>query len=281
MECVFCGSDHLNVYNNFEPEELPFTEAEMEVYLQQVWLEVITLDELSVKYHSRISQYLNDALDAGYGQEALRYNPFGPVGALYSDLRQNIYLFSAAKQYTQVRELSDIISDIGENATFSDFKKEAEKVFEKFNKHHLKTEFFTAVGQAQSAADWLDADLTKELFPLLQYKTQQDQRVRPQHSILSNIVLPVDDPFWREYHPKNGFRCRCFTLKKSEGVITNMSEISLPKFKAGSDFPPIFKMNPGRDKLIFDPSTHPYFRVKRGDGDLKKKNYNMPIPDVE
>lgn len=64
------------------------------------------------------------------------------------------------------------------------------------------------------------------LAPYWQYITQDDSRVRPSHAALHGKVFRHDDPFWDNFYPPNGYRCRCRVkaldekpLKKHQGTI--------------------------------------------------------------
>lgn len=249
-----------------------YTEEEMENYILSVWSGLVSVDNLSMEYHIKIGGHLYDAVVRGYGSDV--FLPETLELATFEGLRSNIYVFSAAKQYTQVRQMSTIINAMNENAVFSDFKKLAADVFDDFNTHYLRAEFDTAIGQAQMARDWVQIQNEKDVFPLLQYKTQKDELVRETHAVLSDVILPVNDSFWSRFMPKNGWNCRCFTKQLETGSISNISEIKL----SNDDFPELFRMNPGKDKIIFDPKKHPYFSVSRGDADLRRNNYNLPVP---
>ncbi len=41
----------------------------------------------------------------------------------------------------------------------------------------------------------------------LQYRTQRDDKVRPEHAALDRVTLPPSDPFWEEFYPPNGWNC--------------------------------------------------------------------------
>lgn len=180
-------------------------------------------------------------------------------------------MFSAAKQYQQVRILSAIINQAGENFEYADFQKIAEDIFENYNVNYLQSEFQTAIGQSQSARDWQKIIQDKDIFPLLQYKTQKDVLVRDSHQALDDIIRPVNDSFWRTRMPKNGWRCRCFTVQLESGEVT-----PVPERLSKQDFPVLFEMNPGIDRVIFDPKRHPYFHIAKGDSELRSNNFNLP-----
>lgn len=242
-----------------------FTEEEAENYLLAVFSGLISKDSLSYEYHQKVGSKLYDGVLKGFG--ARRYSDF--EREILEGLTENIYVFSAAKQYTQVRIMSSMIDD---KMNFDDFQKQAMNVFEEFNSNYLATEFNTAITQSDNAKKWAKILAEREIFPLLQYKTQNDALVRDSHAELHDIIRPVNDSFWDNNMPANGWGCRCFTQQLEAGdVSTNIPELS------EEDQPVLFRMNPGKDKYIFDEKKHPYFSIARGDKPLRDNNYNLPI----
>lgn len=257
---------------------MPFTEDQIESYLLGVYSEVITKDQLSVSYHEKIAVKLEEALVFGFGKALSDINYTSPLYSTFIKLRENIFVFSAAKQYQQVRTMSQFIYNNGVKSTYSEFKELAKKVFLEYNDAYLKTEYITAVGQSQMAKEWVEAEQKKDVLPYLTYRTQRDSRVRDEHAALDGVTLHIDHPFWKTYMPKNGWRCRCFTISKERAKVTDLSQRDLSDLSDESKFPPVFRMNPGKDGLVFNPKHHPYFFVARGDSNLKKNNFNMPTP---
>lgn len=257
----------------------PFSEGEIEYYIASIWHGLITKNNLSIEYHYRIAAYLERAIYEGFGQDFVNTPFVSQAYDILRGLRRHIYVFSAAKQYSQVREMSAFITDRGIESGFKEFRELASKVFDTYNKQYLKTEYTTAVGQSEMARQWADIEETKDTFPILTYHTQRDARVRDEHAVLDGISLPVGDPFWNTYMPKNGWRCRCFVTQHTDQVKpTDMSKRELPGFDDKA-FPKVFRMNPGKDRLIFNPKFHPYFQVASGDSDFKKRNFGLPIPE--
>jgi SPP1 gp7 family putative phage head morphogenesis protein len=250
-----------------------FSEEEREFYLLSVYAGAITKNALSHEYHYRLGSIFEQAIAKGFGSDLQDLTFLSPKYDTIVAIRRHVYVFSAAKQYQQVRQMAAFIS---ETATFQEFAKEAGKVFDVFNKNYLRTEFNTAVGQCLSARDWVEFEMTKEDFPYLTYRTQKDARVRDEHAILDGVTRPVDDPFWNTYMPKNGWNCRCFVTKHIKKHVTEVPDS--PELQDEKKFPPVFRMNPGKDGLIFDPKHHPYFKVARGDAQLRDNNFNLPIP---
>lgn len=259
----------------FQP---PFTPEEQEAYLLAVYLGIITRDNLSLGYHSTIAEVLQEAMVLGFGKSEFEMNYTSKEAEVFRKMRKNVYVFSAAKQYQQVRTMSKFIEKSGEKLPFNDFKELADVVFNEYNKQYLKSEWITSVGQSQMAKDWAIADEQKEFIPYLEYRTQRDARVRDEHAVLDGITLPVDHKFWNTYMPKNGWRCRCFTVRHEEAEVTDLEKLDLSALNDEKKFPPVFRMNPGKDGLIFNPKYHPYFRVAKGDKGLMEQNFGLPIP---
>lgn len=251
----------------------PFTPGEIEFYVLQVFNGTITKNNLSPDYHYRIAAYLEKAVYEGLGLD-LSQVPFSEQRyAILQGLRKHIYVFSAAKQYSQVREMSALITP---DSDFKTFRETADKIFDNYNKSYLKTEYSTAVGQSEMASQWAGFEEQKESLPMLTYHTQRDARVRDEHAVLDGITLPVGDKFWDTYMPKNGWRCRCFVTQHDEDAKpTDMTQRPLPAF-GDKAFPKVFRMNPGKDQLIFNPKFHPYFHVAKGDAAFRANNFGLP-----
>jgi hypothetical protein len=67
-------------------------------------------------------------------------------------------------------------------------------------------------------------------------------------------------------------------MQLSEGTLTDLSGFVKP-----NDVPDEFMMNSGIDGYVFKEKgkgKHPYFDVAKGDKELAKKNFNLPIPQA-
>jgi SPP1 gp7 family putative phage head morphogenesis protein len=121
--------------------------------------------------------------------------------------------FEVAHVHTEelLEELKDeAATAIQEGRSFGSWKRGMHlKGFEHDAPHHLKTNFNTAANNAQSAAKWRNIQDAKEIFPYLRYVAVMDDRVRDEHAELHDTVAHVDDEFWNEFYPPNGWNCRC------------------------------------------------------------------------
>lgn len=76
--------------------------------------------------------------------------------------------------------------------------------------------FRVLTSQAQAAGRWRQIQRLKARRPWLRYVTAGDHRVRPAHAAWHNLVLRVDDDWWRTHFPPNGFNCRCHVQQLSD-----------------------------------------------------------------
>jgi SPP1 gp7 family putative phage head morphogenesis protein len=166
-----------------------------------------------------------------------------------------------------------LFDEKGNLRSFNDFKKAALDLHKEYDVRFLAAEYEHAVASAQMARKWQDIVANKELFPLLEYSTAGDERVRREHATLDGVLLPVDDPFWRRYYPPNGWGCRCSVTSRSEGKITDKKGLELPDFKDD-----MFATNTGITRTVF-PKKHPYFKVAAADKERLANNFGLPIPD--
>ncbi len=147
-----------------------------------------------------------------------------------------------------------------------------------YNDNWLTTEYNTAVNQAFSGREWVNIKANAEALPLLKYVTVGDGLVRASHRELDGIIRPVNDPFWREYYPPNDWNCRCTVeqLEEGEEPVTELQNRKL------TDIPPLFQMNTGEDKVIFDETAHPYFKVSEKYKVQLGNNFDLPFnPQVK
>ncbi|MCA6513894.1 MAG: minor capsid protein [Chitinophagaceae bacterium] len=240
---------------------------------------------LPASLYFAIADYLKAGVYEGYGTtlSSLKATKM-PTGfstadkLLLTELRTNIYLFSAAKTYQQVREMSNaLIGEDGKIVSFKQFREKADQTYTLYNKVWLRTEYDTAIGQAQAAQKWTEIEKNADLFPLLEYSAVLDKRTSDICRPLDGIIAPVNDPIWKKVAPLNHFNCRCLLLQVSEGKQTSSKVKKSKVEETEKQMDDLFKMNPGQDKYIFS-KKHPYFDVASKDKELAKKNFNLKIP---
>lgn len=251
-----------------------FTDSEVENYLYQLFQGNISINSLDIASYNKIAEKLTEGIFKGFGKDISSVDFDTPDYNMLASLRENVYVFSGAKQYQQVRELSSLLTNDKGLVSFNDFKKVALPKFNDYNENYLRAEYNSAIAQSQSARNWMTIEQDREVYPQLEYQTIGDSRVRPQHSILDGIVRPVDDNFWDTNYPPNDWNCRCEVLQVSD--VSNTPKKDLPKITE-TEVPEIFRFNAGKQKIVFS-EKHPYFNIAERDRELALNNFNLPLP---
>lgn len=86
----------------------------------------------------------------------------------------------------------------------------------------LRTIFETNMRVSYAAGHWSRFQRQKTARPFLRYVAIRDERTRPQHAALHNLVLPVDHPFWQVFAPPNGWNCRCTLQNLSQRDVDRL-----------------------------------------------------------
>ncbi|RYD57006.1 MAG: hypothetical protein EOP56_09370 [Sphingobacteriales bacterium] len=254
-----------------------FSEEYITKLLQGIFDGSITPYELPTNLYFDIAEYLKKGLYEGFGATLADLVPDSTDYELLAELRENIYMFSAAKTYQETREMTDMLTDGDKVRSFREFKEEASKVFTQYNENYLRTEYNTAIGQAQMASKWQQIERDKDIFPNLRYSTIGDacKICGP----LDGFTAPVDDPAWDTITPMNHFECACVLEQHDEDAeLTPKEDRDELLDTASGLMQPTFRMNPGKDKVVFD-KEHPYFDVAPKDRDFAEMNFGLPIPE--
>lgn len=205
------------------------------------------------KLLSSTAETLLNGVYEGYGKDFMSVDWDTPDYETLTRLTQNVFSFSAAKNYQELRTITDALRDEkGKLRTFSDFKEQVSSINQKFNATWLQTEYDTCIATATQSARWQEFKAQKSMFPFLRYQTAGDDSVRDEHRILDGVTKRVDDPFWKTYYPPNGWNCRCEAIQVPDDDVQETVNYKAPVVD------PMFRTNCGETGLIF-PKGHPYF----------------------
>lgn len=184
-------------------------------------------------------------------------------------LANDVFIFSGLKTHAQLFEAYGMLTDEnGKVKTFEKFQKDIKTLNDTYNGSYLESEYQFAKASSQQAGKWAKIEQTGDRYNL-QYRTAQDDRVRPAHQLMANITLPPTDQFWNSYYPPNGWRCRCVAVQvRKKDYETSDSETANKAGdkattqigKDGKNKLAIFRFNPGKEGVVFPPG-HPYRKV--------------------
>ncbi len=261
--------------------ELDYDKEKQEALLMGIYMGAVNLYHLPKGLYKETAEVLKKGLYKGYGP--LSEFEFGsPDYKLLQELRDNVYMFSAAKTATSVDEIKSLVYKNNERLSYPDFKKAALARYNDYNKSYLESEYVTAMTTGGTALKLKDAYSDTKTFPLLRYVAIIDENTSKQCEKTNGLTLPVKHPFWNKYTPPLHFNCRCHLEsidKYSEIDPTEKETVKeITKFN-NENVNKVFKMNPVKDKYVFSDKHH-YFEIgKRPEWmGWARRNWNLPIP---
>lgn len=188
-----------------------------------------------------------------YGQITADFTT--PDAEMLARLTRDVWQFSAAKNYQQMRDLTLALKDEnGKLREFAAYKEAAGSICSKYNETWLRSEYDSSVAASQNAARWVEFQKEVGNIPNLEYQTAGDDHVRDSHQALDGIIRPLKDVFWNTHYPPNGWGCRCEVIQSLTGASETTRESDIPKV----DIPSMFRTNLAETGLIY-PKSHPYY----------------------
>ena len=205
--------------------------------------------------------------------------------AMRRRLQRSNWIFSGMKTFHELNEaFPSLIDENGERKSFERFLNDVRSIDQTYNSNYLRAEYNFVTASAEMAAKW-DGFMQDGDRYNLQYRTQKDDKVRPEHAALDGVTLPPSDPFWAEFYPPNGWNCRCTVVqvRKSKYPATSHEEaMRLGDEALQRDSKGIFRFNPGLEQSTV-PAYNPYTIRRCRDCDIAKGKSNLArfIPENE
>ena len=189
-------------------------EEEEENIMVGVFLGTYSIEKLPVIFLDYNFDTINNSANDGYSEELKKDSK------RIKSFRESIAIFALAKTVAFVLELQKVKVSGGVGMTYTKYKEEAKKIFDKYGKTWLDVEAETAKLQA------LSASLTENLMSdgnvkYLEYRSQRDNKVRPLHRVFDGTVKLKTSSWWINHTPPLDFLCRCF-IAPFYGSLTGM-----------------------------------------------------------
>lgn len=199
-------------------------------------------------------------------------------------LTRSNYIFSGLKTFHELNEaFPSLLDENGNKKTFERFLNDVRKIDETYNANYLRAEYNFVQASAEMAAKW-EGFMEDGDHYYLQYRTQHDDKVRPEHASLDRVTLPPSDSFWESYYPPNGWNCRCTVvqvLKRKYEPAPHDEAMSLGEEALQTDKKGIFRFNSGKEQKTV-PDYNPYTIKRCRDCDIAKGKLNLekaPVAD--
>lgn len=250
--------------------KIKYTENQIESLFKGIYSGIITPFTLPENLYKATANLLNSDVDVAFGDVD---------NELLAEMKNNIYMFSAAKTFQQVLDMQSYLTKDNEKLDYKTFRDRVRSTYDKYNEAYLETEYVTANTSANNAINYREALKDKEIFTQLRYVAILDQYTAPVCAMLNGTVAPTDSKFWATHTPPNHFNCRCHLEKidKYEGLEPT-KDLGVLSEKTTEITQPIFRTNSGITAKAFD-KKHPYFNVPKKYKDLALRNFDLPIPN--
>lgn len=194
--------------------------------------------------------------------------------AMRRRLQRSDFIFSGMKTFNELNEaFPSMFDEHGERKSFERFLNDVRSIDETYNSNYLRAEYNFVSASAEMAAKWEGFEQDGDHYNL-QYRTQKDDKVRPEHAALDGVTLPPSDSFWTEFYPPNGWNCRCTVVqvRKSKYPATNHDEaMTLGDVALQKDTKGMFHFNAGIEQKTV-PDYNPYTISKCRNCDLPKSD---------
>lgn len=257
--------------------EFNYTDDQIQELLEEI--REGTVDEYSIPLglYNATANYMKHGLYEGFGSTL--ENVEGKDLELLTELRDNVYMFSAAKCFQEIKQISSLMFDEDGNLLsarkFNNLGKEA---FDNWNTNWGLSEYQTAKGQAAQAVKWNEIERNADILPILVFST--DGHPCAECAPYENFAAPVSDPVWNWLAPLLHFNCECILMQEEESHPVSDKD-DYEKITGLKDtVPKEFQMNSGKDGYVFSPKQ-PYFSVEKKDVAFAKNNFGLPIPDKD
>lgn len=127
--------------------------------------------------------------------------------AMRRRLTRSNYIFSGMKAFHELHEaFPSLLDENGNRKPFEQFLNEVQSIDKTYNANYLRAEYNFVSASAEMAGKWEQFMQDRDRYNL-QYRTQRDDKVRPEHAALDRVTLPPTDSFWEEFYPPNGWNC--------------------------------------------------------------------------
>lgn len=187
---------------------------------------------------------------------------------LHHEMKYNVHVMAAFKIHHNVLDMqAQLFEASGGLKPRSQFVQDVLVTNKNYSRNWLNTEYNLAKAQGRMAAYY---NKYSERGGYFVFKTVADDRVRPDHRLLHNTTLPVDDPFWQYNWPPLAWGCRCYVIWKSSGILKQPDGVP--------DVEPMFRQNAGATGRIFEDS-HPYFTIDPAFAETMQQFLRMHAPD--
>ena len=229
----------------------------LEGFLRKIYDGFDTSKEIEPSAWREVLRIINSGAVQGFTES--NYPPTHDASFLKS-IRHSNEVFSAFKVHAMATKMAErLIGEDGKLRSYEEWRKAVAPIASHHVGSWLRTEYDTAVIRAHQAADWREFEHNKDIFPNLEWMPTTSPSPEAGHAAFwgKPVILPVDDPFWKEHRPGDRWNCKC-SLEPTDTTVQRLddeelAEAAKPEHRAQRGL----EGDPARKGLITD--KHPYY----------------------
>ena len=229
----------------------------LEGFLRKIYDGFDVSNDIEPTAWREVLRIMNSAAVQGLSESI---NPPTHEEGFLRSIRHSNEVFSVFKTHAMGTKMAErLIGEDGKLRSFEEWRKAVAPIARHQVGSWLRTEYDTAVIRAHQAADWLEFEANKDIFPNLQWMPTTSVAPESSHQVFWSkpIILPVDDPFWSEHRPGDRWNCKC-SLDATDADVQRLDpqerkEAAKPEHQAQRGL----EGNPAYKGLITD--KHPYY----------------------
>lgn len=229
----------------------------LEGFLRKIYDGFDTSKEIEPSAWREVLRIINSGAVQGFTDS--NYPPTHDESFLKS-IRHSNEVFSAFKVHAMATKMAErLIGEDGKLRSYEEWRKAVAPIASHHVGSWLRTEYDTAVIRAHQAADWREFEHNKDIFPNLEWMPTTSPSPEVGHAAFwgKPVILPVDDPFWKEHRPGDRWNCKC-SLEPTDTTVQRLddeelAEAAKPEHRAQRGL----EGDPARKGLITD--KHPYY----------------------
>jgi len=135
---------------------------------------------------------------------------------MYPEIRARAFAVMGVEDFNKLARIQESVAKLGEGGNWDKLRNQIADELggdSAATQQHAETVLRTNGFQAFASARYRKQQATKDVFPYLKYVTMDDGKVRDTHAKLDGVILPADDPFWKDHYPPWDYNCRCMVIQ--------------------------------------------------------------------
>jgi hypothetical protein len=90
------------------------------------------------------------------------------------------------------------------------------------SRRRLKVIYETNLRTAHAEGQWERIQDTKDFLPYLMYDHTPSRNERKEHAAWDGLILPADDPWWKDHYPVKAWGCKCAVIQIGDRQVERM-----------------------------------------------------------